>query len=258
MSSSVQQGVPHHVAIIMDGNGRWATARGLPRPAGHKAGVDAVRRTLEAAKDLGIKIITLFAFSTENWRRPQDEVESLMGLLRFYLKSELSRLHQEGVRLRVLGDVTAMAADIQTMINQAEKLTAENTAFTLCIALNYGSQLEITRAAQRLALQVQQGTLQPQEITPAHLEGELYTAGIPNPDLLIRTSGEQRISNFLLWQCAYAEFYFSPLYWPDFDKDELGKALASFAARERRYGAAPATTPAAAATSAVSSSQQGS
>lgn len=228
--------LPKHVAIIMDGNGRWAKQRGLPRAAGHKAGVDAVRRTLEASKELGIRVITLYAFSAENWQRPVDEVDGLMGLLRFYLKSELSRLHKEGVRLRVLGDKVALADDIQTMVAQAESLTANNTEFTLCIALNYGGRQELTRAMQKLGVQVQAGQLAPQEITMDTIASVLDTQGVPDPDLIIRTSGEQRISNFLLWQGAYSEFYTSPVYWPDFDKDTLAKALDDYAQRERRFG----------------------
>lgn len=237
MTSSMPT-TPQHVAIIMDGNGRWAKARGLPRAAGHKAGVDAVRSTLEAAKEFGIRAVTLYAFSTENWQRPADEVESLMGLLRFYLKSELSRLHKEGVRIRIIGDVAALADDIQTMIRHAEQLTATNNDFTLCLAINYGGQQELTQAMQSIAKQVAAGTLSPDAITPQTIDAALYTNGVPSPDLVIRTSGEQRLSNFLLWQSAYSELYFTPVYWPDFDKGELQKALTAYASRDRRFGAA--------------------
>lgn len=224
----------------MDGNGRWAEQRGMPRLLGHKAGVDAVRRTLESCKELGIKVVTLFAFSTENWRRPMDEVDGLMGLLRFYLKSELARLHKEGVKFKILGNKAELAPDIQEMIAQAERLTANNKEFVLCIALNYGSRQELTLAMQDVAAQVKAGTLRPEQVTADLISDSLFTAGLPDPDLIIRTSGEQRISNFLLWQAAYAEFYFTDIHWPDFDQAELNKALDSFGSRERRFGQVPA------------------
>jgi undecaprenyl diphosphate synthase len=222
--------LPQHIAFIMDGNGRWAAQRNLPRLAGHKAGVEAVRRTLEACKEKSISCVTLYAFSNENWKRPLEEVEGLMGLLRFYMKSELARFHDEGVRLRILGDTTALAPDIQELIKHAEDLTRNNIVFNLCIALNYGGRQEIARAASLLAAE---GVT---DITPEKLESKLYTSGLPDPDLVIRTSGEQRVSNFLLWQSAYAEFYFTPVHWPDFDANELQKALDNYARRERRFG----------------------
>ena len=231
--------LPQHVAIIMDGNGRWAQARGLPRIAGHKAGVDAVRRTLEACQEIGVKVVTLYAFSAENWRRPLEEVEGLMGLLRFYLKSELARLHREGVRFLALGDKAALATDIQKIIENAETLTANNTSFTLCVALSYGGRQEIVAATRTLATQVANGTLQADEITADTFGDALYTRGLPDPDLAIRTSGEQRLSNFLLWQLAYAELYFTPVHWPDFNRTELQAALDHYAGRERRFGGVP-------------------
>lgn len=231
--------IPQHLAIIMDGNGRWAQARGLPRLAGHKAGVDAVRRTLESCKSIGIKVVTLFAFSTENWQRPLDEVTGLMGLLRFYLKSELARLHKEGVQFRVIGNKADLDSDIQAMITNAEELTANNDKFTLCIALNYGARQELVLATQKLAEQVAAGSLQASEITSEHISQATFTSGLPDPDLIIRTSGEQRLSNFLLWQAAYAEFYFAQVHWPDFDEQELQKALAAYGNRQRRFGKLP-------------------
>ncbi len=228
--------IPQHLAIIMDGNGRWAEARNLPRLAGHKAGVDAVRRTLEACKDIGIKVVTLYAFSSENWRRPLEEVDGLMGLLRFYLKSELARLHKEGVRFLAIGDKTALAPDIQTIISNAETLTTANTSFTLCVALNYGGRQELTMGMQQLAEAIAAGALQPSEITEATIAATLYTHGLPDPDLIIRTSGEQRLSNFLLWQAAYAELYFTDIHWPDFGKEPLLLALEDYSQRQRRFG----------------------
>lgn len=213
----------------MDGNGRWAEARGVPRLAGHKAGIDAVRRTLEAAKELGVRCMTLYAFSTENWQRPAEEVENLMGLLRFYMKSELAKLHEEGVCIRVLGNKKELDADIQDLIRQAEALTQNNNAFTLCLAINYGGRQEIITAVQQL-----QSSGQP--ITDALLAATLYTHGLPDPDLIIRTSGEQRLSNFLLWQSAYAELYFTPVLWPDFGREDLEKAIAEYSGRQRRFG----------------------
>lgn len=239
MTTQAPINIPEHLAIIMDGNGRWAQKRGLPRLAGHKTGVDAVRRTLESCKEIGIKVVTLFAFSSENWQRPLEEVDGLMGLLRFYLKSELARLHKEGVRFRIIGDKTALAADIQEMIAKAESVTANNDAFMLCIALNYGARQEMIQAMQKIAKRVQDGELAPSEVTQDLISQNLYTAGVPDPDLIIRTSGEQRISNFLLWQSAYAEFYFTDVHWPDFDKAELMRAMKAFGQRQRRYGKIP-------------------
>ncbi|MCM8733435.1 isoprenyl transferase [Azospirillum sp. A1-3] len=231
---------PGHVAIIMDGNGRWAKARGLPRTAGHKKGVDAVRRTVEAARELGIGTLTIFSFSSENWRRPEEEVSDLMGLLRFYLRSEVAELHRAGVRLRVIGDRTRLSEDINRLIDNAEGLTRDNRVMTLVVALSYGSRLEIVHAARRLAEEVAAGRLSPDAIDEDALSARLYTADIPDPDLIIRTSGEKRISNFLLWQAAYAELVFVDTLWPDFTKRDLEAAIEEFHRRERRFGATTA------------------
>lgn len=227
---------PTHVAIIMDGNGRWAKARGLPRVAGHRRGADAVRRVVRGAGELGIPVLTLFAFSTENWTRPADEVSDLMGLLRHYLRSELDELRKNGARLRVIGSREGLAADIVRDIADAEKLTATNARIDVNICINYGSRDEIIYAARNLARRVAVGELTVDEIDHNSFERELLTAGVPDPDLLIRTSGEQRISNFLLWQCAYAELVFVDTLWPDFGKEHLEQAIAEFRRRERRYG----------------------
>lgn len=231
---------PVHVAIIMDGNGRWAKARGLPRTAGHKKGVEAVRRTVEAARELGIGYLTIFSFSSENWRRPEEEVSDLMGLLRFYLRSEIAELHKAGVRLRVMGDRTRLADDIVRLIDQAEGMTADNKALTLVVALSYGSRQEIAMAARRLAEEVQAGRLDPAAIDEEAVAARLYTADIPDPDLVVRTSGEQRLSNFLLWQSAYSELVFVDTLWPDFTKRDLEAAIEEFHRRERRFGATTA------------------
>lgn len=228
---------PAHVAIIMDGNGRWARARGLPRIAGHKRGAEAVRRTLEAAGELGISYLTLFGFSSENWRRPEQEVGDLMGLLRLYLDTEIIRLKENGVRLRVIGDRTRFAADIVEMINRAEAETVDNARFTLILALSYGGRQEIVDAAKRLARRVAEGEIELSAIDESSFCAALETAGIPDPDLLIRTSGEKRISNFLLWQLAYTELVFSDVLWPDFGADDLRSAIQEYHGRERRYGA---------------------
>ena len=227
---------PHHVAIIMDGNGRWAKARGLPRVAGHRRGADAVRRVVRGAGELGIPVLTLFAFSTENWTRPADEVADLMGLLRHYLRSELDELRKNGARLRVIGNRDGLAADIVRDIAEAETMTAGNTRIDVNICINYGSRDEILRAARRLAQRVATGEITPGGIDQSSFERELLTAGLPDPDLLIRTSGEQRISNFLLWQCAYSELVFVDTLWPDFGKEHLEQAIVEFRRRERRYG----------------------
>ncbi|MDE1903728.1 MAG: isoprenyl transferase [Alphaproteobacteria bacterium] len=228
---------PTHVAIIMDGNGRWAKARGLPRIAGHRAGAEAVRRTLTASVELGIKYLTLFGFSSENWKRPADEVSDLMGLLRHYIRGEIAELHRNGVRLRVIGERAKLPPDVVGMIDNAEKLTAGNDRLNLSIALSYGGRAEIALAARRLAEDVAAGRLAPADIDEDTFAARLLTAGIPDPDLLIRTSGEQRISNFLLWQTAYAELVFTPTLWPDFAKGDLEKAVRDFHGRDRRYGA---------------------
>jgi undecaprenyl diphosphate synthase len=227
---------PHHVAIIMDGNGRWAKARGLPRVAGHRSGADAVRRVIRGAGELGIPVLTLFAFSTENWTRPADEVSDLMGLLRQYLRNELKELLKNGARLRVIGDRERLAADIVRDIADAEARTGGNSQIEVNICINYGGRDEILRAARSLARKVASGGLSVEQIDEDRFESELLTAGLRDPDLLIRTSGEQRISNFLLWQCAYAELVFVDTLWPDFGREHLEQAIAEFRRRERRYG----------------------
>lgn len=228
--------VPEHIAIIMDGNGRWAQKRHQPRTAGHKAGADATERVIRAAGEMGVKYLTLFGFSTENWGRPEDEVSQLMGLLRYYLKSKTAELHQNEVKLTVIGDRSLLDDDIVTLIENAEKITENNTAIHVQIALSYSGRWDITDTVQRLAKQVEQGQLKPEDITQDVVSQSLSTAGIPDPDLLIRTSGEERISNFLLWQCAYSELYFSPTYWPDFDKEDLSEAITAYNQRNRRFG----------------------
>ena len=227
---------PAHVAIIMDGNGRWAKARGLPRIQGHRRGAEAVRRTLTAAAELGISYLTLFGFSSENWKRPSDEVDDLMSLLRVYLRGEIAELHRQGVRVRIIGDRTRLAPDIVTLIVNAEQLTAENSRLNLIVALSYGGRHDIVQAARRLVAEAAAGRLAPDRIDEAQFAAQLYTAGIPDPDLLIRTSGEQRISNFLLWQTAYTELVFVDTLWPDFGAGDLEKAVREFHGRDRRYG----------------------
>ena len=228
--------VPRHVAIIMDGNGRWAAKRGLPRVAGHRAGAEAVRNTLRAAGEAGIEVLTLYAFSSENWRRSEEEVSDLKGLLRFYLDRELAELHQEGVRLRLIGDHTAFGSDLVERLERAVERTKGNRRLTLVIALNYGSRSEIAGAARRLAAKASQGEIAAAEIDEAALASELMTSDFPDLDLLIRTSGEKRLSNFLLWQAAYAELLFVDTLWPDFDAAAFRDALSEFAARQRRFG----------------------
>ena len=227
---------PRHVAIIMDGNGRWAKARGLPRIAGHRRGADAVRRVIRGAGELGIPMLTLFAFSTENRTRPADEVSDLMGLLRHYLRNELEELSRNGARLRVIGDRDRLARDIVSDISDAESRTHANSRIDVNICINYGARDEILRAARNLARQAVAGEITPEQIDERRFETQLLTAGLPDPDLLVRTSGEQRISNFLLWQCAYAELVFVDTLWPDFGKEHLEKAITEFRRRERRYG----------------------
>jgi len=229
---------PVHVAIIMDGNGRWARARNLPRTAGHRRGADSVRVCVETARSLGIPYLTLYGFSSENWKRPLAEVDDLMGLLRFYLKSEIAELRRNGVRLRVIGERDRLPVDIVSLIDEAEDTTRHNLALTLIVALNYGSRAEIACAARRIAEKVQTGEVAPVDIDEEMVARHLFTAGIPDPDLLIRTSGEQRLSNFLLWQCAYAELVFVDTLWPDFRRDDFERAILEFCRRERRYGAA--------------------
>jgi undecaprenyl diphosphate synthase len=228
---------PRHVAIIMDGNGRWAKARGLPRIAGHRRGAEAVRRTLVAAGELDIPYLTLFGFSSENWRRPLDEVDDLMGLLRHYLRGEIADLHKNGVRLRVIGDRRRLSPDIVAMIDNAEVLTCANRGVNLTVALSYGGRAEIVAAMRAIADKVAAGAIAVEAIDETLIASHLFTADLPDPDLLIRTSGEQRISNFLLWQCAYAELVFTKTLWPDFGRSDLEQAIAEYGGRERRYGA---------------------
>jgi undecaprenyl diphosphate synthase len=226
----------NHLAIIMDGNGRWAKARGLPRTAGHKRGAEAVRRTVEAAREMGVSYLTLYGFSSENWKRPAGEVADLMGLLRLYLRNEVNSLHKNGIRLRVIGDRERLGRDIVSLIEESEAKTAANSALTLTLALSYGGRQEIVEAARRLAVEVAAGRLAPEQVDEAALTARLFTAGTPDPDLMIRTSGEQRISNFLLWQAAYTELVFVDTLWPDFGRPDLEEALRDFHRRERRFG----------------------
>ena len=228
---------PRHVAIIMDGNGRWAKSRGMPRAAGHRAGAEAVRRTVEAARQMGLDYLTLYAFSAENWKRPMGEVSDLMGLLRLYLRGEIASLHKNGIRFRVIGDRSRLSNDILALIAEVEDLTRENRDMTLVLALSYGGRQEIIAAAKCLAAKVASGQMQLDDLTETAFEQSLYTADIPDPDLVIRTSGEKRLSNFLLWQSAYSEFVFLDVLWPDFGQAEIQWAVEEFLRRERRYGA---------------------
>jgi len=229
--------LPRHIAIIMDGNGRWAQARGLPRIAGHRQGAEAVRRAVRAVNEMGIPYLTLFGFSSENWGRPAGEVRDLMGLLRHFLRGEIAELHKNGVRLRIIGELGRLAADIVTLIDNAMALTRDNQGLNLTVALSYGGRAEIVAAARAIAVEAAAGRLAPDAVDEAAIACRLFTAGVPDPDLLIRTSGEQRISNFLLWQCAYAELVFTKTLWPDFGPAELERAIADYSGRERRYGA---------------------
>jgi undecaprenyl diphosphate synthase len=228
--------LPKHVAIIMDGNGRWATERGLPRHAGHRQGVSTLRDLLREAVDVGVKCLTVFSFSTENWKRPEAEVSFLMTLLQRFVESDLAELHAQNVRVRVLGRRHNLPRKIVGLIEQAERVTANNTALQLQIAFNYGAREELADAASRLARRAVDGTLDPASITTEVMDAELLTAGLPDPDLVIRTSGEYRISNFLLWQSAYAEFVFTDVFWPDFSIDHLRDALDAYSRRDRRLG----------------------
>ena len=228
--------IPVHVAIIMDGNGRWAKRRGLPRTAGHAQGARVVEQILEDADHMGIRYLTVYAFSTENWSRPDSEVKALMNLLRTYMKTSLAKCAKNNVRIRVIGDKSKLDRDLQASIANLEKETASNTGIGFQIAINYGSRDEMVRAMRAAAQKVQSGELSPEDITESLISDNLDTGGIPDPDLLIRTGGEQRISNFLLWQTAYSELYFCDVAWPDFNKAELEKAVDSFNNRERRYG----------------------
>ena len=228
--------VPRHVAIIMDGNGRWAKQRGLPSAAGHKAGAEAVRRALQAAADHGVEVLTLYAFSSENWRRSDEEISDLTALMRFYLERELKTLQKEGVRLKLIGDHSAFGGELSERLEKAVERTASNTRLTLVVALSYGSRAEIAAAARELAAKAAAGDIDPAAIDEAALGAELQTAGLPDLDLLIRTSGEVRLSNFLLWQAAYAELLFIDTLWPDFDEACFAGALKTYAARDRRFG----------------------
>jgi undecaprenyl diphosphate synthase len=234
--------VPRHVAIIMDGNGRWASARGLPRTEGHRRGVEALRRTVRAAGDLGIDVLTIFSFSSENWSRPPAEIRDLMGLLRRFIRNDLAELHQNGVHVRVIGERDELAPDIRRLLEEAEDLTRDNDKLTLVVAFNYGARQEIARAAQRLAAEIAAGRLPVTALTAEAIAAHLDTADLPDPDLIIRTSGEQRLSNFLLWQAAYSELVFVPTYWPDFDRSTLESAIAEYRRRERRFGGLMAQT----------------
>jgi undecaprenyl diphosphate synthase len=228
--------VPRHVAIIMDGNGRWAKQRGLPRAAGHRAGAEAVRRALQAAADNGVEVLTLYAFSSENWRRTNEEVSDLTALMRHYLERELKTLEKERVRVKLIGDYAAFGPEMAKRLERAVERTANNTRLTLVVALNYGSRAEITAAARKLASKAAAAEIKPDSIDDSAIGAELQTAGLPDPDLLIRTSGEVRLSNFLLWQAAYAELLFLDVLWPDFDEHTFADALATYTARERRFG----------------------
>lgn len=228
---------PRHVAIIMDGNGRWAAARGLPRLEGHRRGVEALRRCVRAAGELGVSYLTVYSFSSENWRRPPQEISDLMGLMKRFIRNDLADLHASGVRVRIIGARDNLAPDIRSLLIEAEDLTRENTKLNLCVAFNYGSRQEIAQAARKLAQAVAEGKLDPAQIDETMLGANLDTHGVPDPDLIIRTSGEQRLSNFLMWQAAYAEFVFLPCHWPDFDRAALEEAINIYQSRDRRFGA---------------------
>ena len=228
--------VPAHVAIIMDGNGRWAAARGLPRVEGHRRGVEALRKTVRAAGEIGIRCLTIFSFSSENWQRPASEVRDLMGLLRLFIRKDLAELHGNGVRVRVIGERDSLDPDIRRLLEEAEQLTADNRNLTLVVAFNYGARDEIARAVKRVAADVASGAIKPGDVTEQMITARLDAPDIADPDLIIRTSGEQRLSNFLLWQAAYSELVFTPLYWPDFDRAALEAAIDEYRRRERRFG----------------------
>ena len=234
--SETEVPVPRHIAIIMDGNGRWAAERGLPRAEGHRQGVDSVRRSVKAALELGITHLTLFSFSSENWSRPRQEIHDLFGLMRRFVRRDLADLHKNGVRIRVIGTRSGLDDDIMRLIDDAVLLTKDNSALNLTIAFNYGSRDEIARAAARVAEAVAEGTLDVSDITPERFGSYLDTVDLPDPDLLIRTSGELRLSNFLLWQLAYSEFVFVDTYWPDFSRETLEAAIAEYQRRTRRFG----------------------
>jgi len=234
--------VPRHVAIIMDGNGRWAAARGLPRGEGHRRGVEALRRTVRAAGELGIGTLTIYSFSAENWSRPPAEIRELMGLLRRFIRHDLAELHRSGVRVRVIGVRDDLDPGIRSLLEEAEGLTRLNDKLTLVVAFNYGARQEIAGAAQRIAMAVAEGRLSPADVTAELIAANLDAPDLPDPDLIIRTSGEQRLSNFLLWQAAYSELVFVPTYWPDFDRAALEFAIREYQQRERRFGGLVAQT----------------
>ena len=225
-----------HVGIIMDGNGRWAAAKGLPRLEGHRRGVEALRQAVRSAIELHIDYLTVYSFSTENWSRPAQEVSDLLGLLKRFIRNDLADLHRQNVRVRIIGERANLAADIRNLLDEAEQLSRANTGLTLVVAFNYGGRQELTTAVRRICAEALAGSVQPEEISPALIAQHLDTAGIPDPDFIIRTSGEQRLSNFLLWQSAYAEFVFLPMHWPDFDHAAFEAALCEFRGRERRFG----------------------
>jgi undecaprenyl diphosphate synthase len=234
--------VPRHVAIIMDGNGRWAAARGLPRAEGHRRGVEALRRTIRAAGEIGIKVVTIFSFSAENWSRPASEIGELMGLLRRFVRNDLAELHRSNVRVRVIGERVDLEPDISRLLVEAEELTKNNDGLMLVVAFNYGARQEIVRATRAIAAAVKQGGLNVSDIDTDTFTRFLDAPDIPEPDLIIRTSGEQRLSNFLLWQAAYSELVFVPTYWPDFDRAALESAIQEYQQRERRFGGLVAQT----------------
>lgn len=234
--SDQEKNIPRHVAIILDGNGRWAKKRGLPRNMGHAEGAKAVEKIVYDAADLGIEYLTVYGFSTENWKRPDDEVGALMKILRYYIKRLLDVAQKKNVRVRMIGEKSRFSQDIIDGIDELEGKTKDNTAMTFVLAINYGGRDEITRGVKKLALDVKEGRLSPEDITEETISESLDTAGIPDPDLMIRTSGEQRLSNYLIWQCAYTEFYFTDVLWPDFNKAELEKAIEYYQGRDRRFG----------------------
>jgi undecaprenyl diphosphate synthase len=236
MSQLLLNTVPRHIAIIMDGNGRWAANRGLPRTAGHKQGIEALRRTVKAAGDMGVEVLTIYSFSTENWKRPKTEVIFLLDLFRRFMRQDVADLHASGVRIRMIGEREGLEKPLVKMIDDAEQLTAQNTGMTLIVAFNYGGRQELVRAFRSLAADVAAGTIGVSDISEEIVATRLETAGFPEPDLLVRTGGEERISNFLLWQCAYTEFVFLPEYWPDFDGTLLERAISIYQNRERRFG----------------------
>jgi undecaprenyl diphosphate synthase len=229
-------GIPRHVAIIMDGNGRWAAARGLPRGEGHRRGVEALRLAVRSAREIGIGILTIFAFSSENWSRPQTEIRDLLGLLRRFIRNDLVELDRSNVRVRIIGEREGLSPDVRGLLDEAEETTRGNDGLTLVVAFNYGARQEIARAARRVAEEVAAGRMTPADITAERLSDFLDVPDLPDPDLIIRTSGEQRLSNFLLWQSAYSELVFVPVCWPDFDRAAFERAIAEFARRERRFG----------------------